>query len=377
MKKIVSVLLCLVVCLSVFSFNLSAATAPSITVGNVSGVPGTVVNVPISIEDNPGILAMAFCVLYDNNVLEYVDYTKGYLTNYTLTNHSDKGIVSFVNVEEQNMFNNDTMITLSFKIKDNAAYNKYDITLANNNPDKYGSSFHNSFANASEQFIIPTVVNGSITVTDTPSLPDDPNPPEVSTDPTFYATNATTAPGQTFQVDIAVKNNPGFISTKLAIGYDSSVLEIVNAEGKDFSNVAFSPLTKNPINVNWVDSINPNNTTNGVLATLTVKVKDNAPDGDYNITISYDPEDVYDENFSNVSFVTESGIVTVEGRVSGDVNGDGKVNNRDLGLLMQYLNAWEVTINKGSADVNGDGAVNNKDYGLLMQYLNNWDVTLK
>lgn len=377
MKKFLSVLLCAVVLVSALSFNLSAANAPSITVGNANGLPGTVVNVPISIKDNPGILAMAFCVLYDNSVFEYVDYTKGYLTNYTLTNHSEKGIVSFVNVEEQNMFNNDTMITLSFKIKEDAAYKKYDITLANNNPDKYGSSLHNSFANASEQFIVPTVVNGSITVTDSPYNPDDPNPPEESTDPTFYVTDATTTPGQTIQVDVAVKNNPGFISTKLAVGYDSSVLEIVSAEGKDFSNVAFSPLTKNPINVNWVDSINPNNTTNGVIATLTIKIKDDAPDGDYNITLSYDPEDVYDETFTNVSFVTASGTVTVAGRVSGDVNDDGKVNNRDLGVLMQYLNDWDVTVNKSAADVNGDGSVNNKDYGLLMQYLNNWDVELK
>ena len=60
----------------------------------------------------------------------------------------------------------------------------------------------------------------------------------------------------------------------------------------------------------------------------------------------------------------------------GDANGDGAVNNKDLGLLMQKLNGWDVEIDDRVADVNGDGVVNNKDYGLLMQFVNGWDVKL-
>ena len=63
--------------------------------------------------------------------------------------------------------------------------------------------------------------------------------------------------------------------------------------------------------------------------------------------------------------------------ISGDVNSDGDLNNKDLALLMQSLNQWEVTINSLASDVNADGSVNNKDYALLMQYHNNWDVLLK
>ena len=63
--------------------------------------------------------------------------------------------------------------------------------------------------------------------------------------------------------------------------------------------------------------------------------------------------------------------------VSGDVNGDGEGNNKDFGLLRQYLNGWDVTIDELASDVNRDGEVNNKDLGLLRQYLNGWDVELK
>ena len=62
--------------------------------------------------------------------------------------------------------------------------------------------------------------------------------------------------------------------------------------------------------------------------------------------------------------------------VSGDANGDGSINNRDLGLLQQYLNDYEVEISLDACDVNGDGNVNNRDLGLLQQYLNDWEVEL-
>ena len=56
----------------------------------------------------------------------------------------------------------------------------------------------------------------------------------------------------------------------------------------------------------------------------------------------------------------------------GDVNGDQKLNNRDLGLLQQWLADWDVTITEG-ADWNGDGTVNNRDLAMLQQYLSGWD----
>ena len=62
--------------------------------------------------------------------------------------------------------------------------------------------------------------------------------------------------------------------------------------------------------------------------------------------------------------------------VYGDVNGDGRVNNRDLGLLQQYLNGWEAAVDRIASDVNDDTRINNRDLGLLQQYLNGWDVRL-
>lgn len=60
----------------------------------------------------------------------------------------------------------------------------------------------------------------------------------------------------------------------------------------------------------------------------------------------------------------------------GDLSDDGLINNKDLGLLMQYINGWSVDVNTDAADVNADSTVNNKDYGLLMQYVNGWNVSI-
>lgn len=55
----------------------------------------------------------------------------------------------------------------------------------------------------------------------------------------------------------------------------------------------------------------------------------------------------------------------------GDADGNGRLNNKDLGLLQRYLNGWDVTVT-AEADIDGDGVVNNKDLGKLQRLLNEW-----
>ena len=78
----------------------------------------------------------------------------------------------------------------------------------------------------------------------------------------------------------------------------------------------------------------------------------------------------YTDHFSYYAIVGTPAVVY------GDANGDGAVNNRDVALLQQYINKWEVVLDMTAADANGDGAVNNRDVALLQQYINKWDVTL-
>lgn len=73
-----------------------------------------------------------------------------------------------------------------------------------------------------------------------------------------------------------------------------------------------------------------------------------------------------------VSVVSAAAVNSV---IPGDVNGDGLVNNQDLGLLQQYVNEWDVTLS-GNGDINGDGRINNRDLVKLQRHINGWDVGL-
>ena len=63
-------------------------------------------------------------------------------------------------------------------------------------------------------------------------------------------------------------------------------------------------------------------------------------------------------------------------RLSGDVDGDGRVHLLDAAALQRHLNGWNMIIDTTAADVTGDGKMNLQDLGHLLRYLNGWDVEL-
>ena len=63
-------------------------------------------------------------------------------------------------------------------------------------------------------------------------------------------------------------------------------------------------------------------------------------------------------------------------RLPGDINGDGKVNNKDWNLLLRYVKYSEGTVVEINVDVTGDGKVNNKDWNLLLKYVKYGGVTI-
>ena len=54
---------------------------------------------------------------------------------------------------------------------------------------------------------------------------------------------------------------------------------------------------------------------------------------------------------------------------SGDTNGDGSVDAKDVTVLRRYLAGWDVEILLSAADPNGDGEVNAKDVTVLRRQL--------
>ncbi len=166
-KRFISLVLCILLCTVLCSAVSAEEATPKITITSLEAMPEDTVTLDISIENNPGIMGMAFSVAYDSDAFEYVSYENGWLSGMTVKDHPDKGCVIFVYVATSNKTNTGKMLSVSFKIKETAAPGNHKITLGNNNYEKYGTQLHNSFSNANQEFIVPTVSGGIVTVGET------------------------------------------------------------------------------------------------------------------------------------------------------------------------------------------------------------------
>ena len=61
--------------------------------------------------------------------------------------------------------------------------------------------------------------------------------------------------------------------------------------------------------------------------------------------------------------------IDVSMSLEGDVDSDGKLNNKDVARLFKYISGRPVMINEAASDVNADGKINNKDVVLLFGFV--------
>lgn len=112
---------------------------------------------------------------------------------------------------------------------------------------------------------------------------------------------------------------------------------------------------------------------------LTFRVSDTAAEGDYTIRLNCQKGDVLDGNLEDAALQLQQGTVSVVSFTYGDVNNDGEINMKNLGMLRRYLaGGYDLTdFVSEAADVNGDGEVTVKDLGILRRYLaGGYDIAL-
>lgn len=180
--------------------------------------------------------------------------------------------------------------------------------------------------------------------------------------PVFAVENVTASKGETVEVEVTVANNPGVVSFQLVVSYDEDVLELVSVSDGDFNGMNYSEISANPFAINWINTLNPNNTTNGTAATLTFRVKDSASLGKSDIELSYDPDNVFNYDYDNVEFDAIGGSVTVTeknvsveaiGNIDYTVSGQVVTVDHEVACKVGYLvDGAYVAI---TAVANGDG----------------------
>jgi len=170
MKKLIKRLILLIACFAIIiasAFTANAAKiswSPKIAVDSITAARGDTVYVNVVVsESTHGIMALTFSLLYDNSALTYVNFKKGiYYDTPFVVDHGR--YISVVICENGSNFRNGNIITLEFKVKDDAYSGSYPIKVANIRPDEKGESLKGCFANWRGDTITPIVANGVLNI---------------------------------------------------------------------------------------------------------------------------------------------------------------------------------------------------------------------
>lgn len=186
---------------------------------------------------------------------------------------------------------------------------------------------------------------------------------EISADsPKYEITTATGTAGSTVEVYVSIANNPGIISLRNTISYDTSALELIAVQDLGLLNgyTTPSPTINSPYTLRWADSLaTTNNTANGRFVKLTFKIKDNASSGNYEISVS--SVEARTAEGTKVFFVSADSIVKVV-RLNGmyvskmpiktTYNVGGALDTRGMVVTLMYADGTTETITSGF-DVSG------------------------
>ena len=163
MKKIIALVLTMAMLFTTAAtMNVFAADEPAFVVNNVSGKPGDTVEVVVSVENNPGIVAATIELYYDSNVLELTaeptpgaDYSDMSFSQYLTDN--PYSMLWFDSINPNNTANG-TFATLTFKIKDTAPVGTTALTII------YGDDDPDNICNSDWDAVNFAFIDGSVTV---------------------------------------------------------------------------------------------------------------------------------------------------------------------------------------------------------------------
>lgn len=191
------------------------------------------------------------------------------------------------------------------------------------------------------------------------------------------------ATDDTVEVKIDLINNPGLSSLRAVTSWSEKLTLIdarydiydeednsamINLPGTDEE---FEPVwdgVSSPFVFNWLTA---RNVIEGdrTYVTLTFKVSEDAEPGEFlPVDIDVSAIDVFAGLDETVLFKTINGGVTVVRFISGDVDDDGFICNKDVVALFRFVNGMSISLNERAADFNLDKEVNNKDVVALFRF---------
>ncbi len=193
-------------------------------------------------------------------------------------------------------------------------------------------------------------------------------------------------PGETFEVNVNLENNPGIVSAGLKLAFDKGLTLVGATNGDVFSTLTYIPpkqlssggVITSACQFAWTGfDIADADIKNGSILTLTFELSDEAEIGDtFNISISSEVGDVVDRDLNEYALSAESKVTAID-YMPGDVNDDTKINMMDIVVLSRYIvdgcmydpDGYAVRINESAAEVNADSKINMMDVVLISRYI--------
>ena len=133
--------------------------------------------------------------------------------------------------------------------------------------------------------------------------------------PTIGISSAEAQPGDSVDLTVSITGNPGITSIDFSVQYDAKQFELTaKKNGKLLGGTMNSQtLDKVPYYCGWINSLQKENCKDeGVLITLTFKVKDGAVNGKQEISFTQSSVTGYDADIKAVSFTPENGYIEVK-----------------------------------------------------------------
>ena len=277
-------------------------TDPTFVVETVDASAGEMVDVTICLVNNPGITSLKLEVEYDRTVLTLQSVTpNSELGSNFLTSPASRYPLILNWYDGLNDISGDwTFATLHFAVAENAADGTYPVTISYDPNDVY---------DANEDNVHFDIEDGGIVVSAEPE--EDPD------QAVFQVDTVTAYPGETVDVAIRLRNNPGITSIKLSVehpdGVDGITLVSVTPNPDLGSNFLTSPAGRYPLILNWYDGLN-DVTGDWVFATLRFSIPAGITAFTYPINVTFNPDDIYNADENNVAFTVENGAIVVENR---------------------------------------------------------------
>lgn len=200
---------------------------------------------------------------------------------------------------------------------------------------------------------------------------------------TITVESKTANPGETVQVAVSIKNNPGILGATLKLSFDEGLTLKEATAGDAFSYLTMTSPGKltSPCRFSWDgQECGPEDAKDGTILNLTFDVGENVEVGKkLNISVSDNNDSIYDNDLNLVNVSTTNGAITVINYLPGDANNDGKINVTDVISIRRHIvGGYDLTINEDAANVNDDGKIDASDVIMIRRYIaGGYNVTLK